>query len=431
MFKYSNKRGRKYFPTLSAEIVTRSATPVQQVYRLIKNRSKIVYINPGIYLDKIDRDGRMNVTTAVKMMALLALLAGMSVAGVKYVAVVESDVDESSGASEKISRADVRLVTAELRREAVKNLPPKRYSIMTAETVQSMGGAVLEECAEENCVIALGSKIGADYIVRGTVSKMETRFTLQVEMYETENGTLVASCDPVRSESIGGLIEKAAEACGNMFKTWVVSQKSQESESAVIRFVKSSSIGGGAFFTSDLGGGLEYGNGEQIRMPYYGGGGYLFIDVVYAEVFAGYSMGGGKWKSADAHKTDSIPDMRRSYINIGVFAKYPFEVGSLKIFPLLGIDYESSVSGELVYDWGADAMEKSASVLWFKAGGGVDLGLGDRAYLRTEILYGLRTANEFEKTCRDKEESRIENKATVSTKSGHGGTVKIGAGVRF
>jgi hypothetical protein len=133
----------------------------------------------------------MRVTGVVRVMALLALLTGMAAAGVKYVAVVESDIDEASGASEKISRADVRLVTAELRREAVKNLPPKRYSIMTAETVMSMGGAVLEECAEENCVIALGSRIGADYIVRGTVSKFQTMFTLGIELYETENGTLV------------------------------------------------------------------------------------------------------------------------------------------------------------------------------------------------------------------------------------------------
>ena len=154
----------------------------------------------------------------------LALLSVMSTAGIKYVAVVESDIDESSGASEQISRADVRLVTAELRREAVKNLPPKRYVIMTAETVMAQGGAVLEECADENCVITLGSKIGADYIVRGTVSKLGAKFTLQVEMYETENGNLVASCDPVRAESIEELVEKASEACANMYKAWLASQ---------------------------------------------------------------------------------------------------------------------------------------------------------------------------------------------------------------
>jgi hypothetical protein len=164
---------------------------------------------------------------------------------------------------------------------------------MTAETVIAQGGAVLEECADENCVISLGSKIGADYIVRGTLSKVESRFSLQVEMYETEDGTLVASCDPVRSESIGELIDKAAEACANMFKTWVASQTAAAPESAMQRFIKNTSVGGGAFFAGGFGGGLEWGNGEHVSMPYYGGGAYQFLDFVYAELFAGYSTGGG------------------------------------------------------------------------------------------------------------------------------------------
>ena len=91
----------------------------------------------------------------------------------------------------------------------------------------AQGGAVLEECADENCVITLGSKIGADYIVRGTVSKLGAKFTLQVEMYETENGNLVASCDPVRSASIEDLVEKAAVVCAEMFKTWLATQESE------------------------------------------------------------------------------------------------------------------------------------------------------------------------------------------------------------
>jgi len=366
-----------------------------------------------------------------KVFFIIALFAGISVAGVKNVAVVESDIDESSGASEQISRADVRLVTAELRREAVKNLPASKYNIMTSETVIAQGGAVLEECADENCVISLGSKIGADYIVRGTVSKMESKFTLQVEMYETDNGNLVASCEPVRAGSVGELIEKAAEVCGNMYRTWVASQKSQESESAMIRFVRNSSIGGGAFFASDFGGGLEYGNGEQVTMPYYSGGAYMFIDAMYAEIFAGYSMGGGKWKSADVRsRPDRLPDMRRSYINAGIFAKYPIGKGSVKIFPLLGIDYEASISGERVYDDGDKiATEEATSAAWFKAGGGADVGLGSSAYLRLELLYGVRTANEFENVWQEAESKNT--KYMVNTKLGNGASVKIGVGVKF
>jgi len=149
---------------------------------------------------------------------IITLFAGMSAAGVKYVAVVETDVDASSGASAELNPAEVREITAELRRQATKNLPSGRYSVMTSETVQSMGGAVLEECADENCVITLGSKIGADYIVRGTVSKFKTMFTLAVELYETENGTLVVSSEAVRSENLVELLRTAAAASAEMYR---------------------------------------------------------------------------------------------------------------------------------------------------------------------------------------------------------------------
>jgi hypothetical protein len=60
--------------------------------------------------------------------------------------------------------------------------------------------------------------------VRGTISKFQTLFTLTVEVYETEDGNLVASSDPVRSEEIRGLLENAAPACAGMYKTFAAAQ---------------------------------------------------------------------------------------------------------------------------------------------------------------------------------------------------------------
>jgi TonB family protein len=137
---------------------------------------------------------------------------------VKNVAVVETQIDEQSGAAVELNKAEVREITATLRREAVRNLSRDRYNVMTTETVQAMGDAVLEECAEENCVIALGSKIGADYIARGIISKFQTMFSLTVELYETEYGNLIASADAVRSENLIELLEKSSAACADMYK---------------------------------------------------------------------------------------------------------------------------------------------------------------------------------------------------------------------
>jgi hypothetical protein len=160
----------------------------------------------------------------LRLFLIAALFAAMPAAGVKYVAVVETEVDMPPDATTLPNPTEVRLVTEELRREAVKNLPPDKYSIMTTETVLAQGTAVLLECAEENCVIALGSKIGADYIVRGTIRKSQTRFTLSVNIFETEDGNLVASSEAVRSENIEDLIEKAAAVCAGMYRDFVKRQ---------------------------------------------------------------------------------------------------------------------------------------------------------------------------------------------------------------
>jgi len=161
---------------------------------------------------------------------------------IKYVAVVETEIDAQSGASAELNPAEVRQITAALRREAVENLPRGTYNIMTTETVQSMGGAVLEECADENCVITLGSKIGADYIVRGIISKYGADFTMSVEMYETDNGTLVASSEYIRSDNTKALLDKAIVASANMFRKfanprWVAPKQEQSAPVAAPRSV--------------------------------------------------------------------------------------------------------------------------------------------------------------------------------------------------
>jgi len=162
-----------------------------------------------------------------KSTLLLLSLLTLASAQVKNLAVVETELDAQSGASAKLSKADVRQITATLRREAVNNLPRGKYNIMTSETVIAQGSAKLEECADENCVITLGSKIGADFIVRGIIGRIGTKLTVSVETYETENGNLVASSDLVRAENIGDLIDKTAAACAKMYKAFANTQISE------------------------------------------------------------------------------------------------------------------------------------------------------------------------------------------------------------
>jgi TolB-like protein len=149
--------------------------------------------------------------------AIILTAAPHARAQLKHVAVVETERDPSAN----ISRAEAMEITAVLRREAINNLPRGRYNIMTNETIMSMGGSVLEECAEENCVISLGEKIGADYIVRGMIRKIGTKLSLTVEIHEIDQGMLVVLSDPVRAEKIEELLDMAAGACGSMYKKFL------------------------------------------------------------------------------------------------------------------------------------------------------------------------------------------------------------------
>jgi hypothetical protein len=193
------------------------------------------------------------------------------------------------------------------------------------------------------------------------------------------------------------------------------------------------SAGVGGFFASDFGGRVRWKSGEQLTTPYMGGGAYLFFDAIYAEAFVGYSIGGGKWASDNAKEEPLPDDAQRTSLNVGAFGKYPFDLGSVKAFPLLGIDYDMSMSaklklangGEYAFDGGNGRHAAGAlSALWVKFGCGADFDLGETLYLRAELLYGVRMANDAEK-----EDAKISGGGTPLP--GHGLTFKAGVGVKF
>jgi hypothetical protein len=145
---------------------------------------------------------------------------------IKNIAVVE--IDMRSGVSENMTRDEGMEITSVIRREAVNNLPISQYNVMTTETVMSMGAEILEDCVLENCVITLGAKIGADYIVRGVISKFQTMFSLTVELYETDYGNLIVSAEAVRSENLVELLEKSQKACIDMYQNFLRKSGSEQ-----------------------------------------------------------------------------------------------------------------------------------------------------------------------------------------------------------
>jgi hypothetical protein len=120
-----------------------------------------------------------------------------------------------------------------------------------------------------------------------------------------------------------------------------------------------------------------------------------------------------------------------SYLNFntGLFVKYPFALNkSLSLFPLLGAEYNGCFSanenGQLLKN------SDYFSSIWFKLGGGLDVALAGKVYLRVEALYGLRLETEIEEQLKDTLKQAF-TYANVETLPGHGLTARLAIGYRF
>jgi hypothetical protein len=246
------------------------------------------------------------------------------------------------------------------------------------------------------------------------------------------------------------------------------------------------SVGVGGFFGNDFGGGadanlsasvisfieFDIGNG-LLKTPYYGGGGYLFFDLTFAEVSVGYFKCGGTWSLEADVRTNTLLNLTGldagnysteisssfAFANLGLLGKYPVGVSeAVTLFPALGVDYRLCFTGRGKYDLAGfgEAVNSgdfgdlvgngdwedggAFSALFFKFGAGLDFNLSGRFFLRSEFLYGIRLASKAEdeliKTL--KYEVGILNASVpirletqTKTRLGHGLTVRAGAGFKL
>jgi len=225
------------------------------------------------------------------------------------------------------------------------------------------------------------------------------------------------------------------------------------------------SAGVGGFIGGDNGGGVEASASmseaghtmsmkEKIEMPYFGGGGYMFLDATYAELSIGFFVGKITPEYAFEVKYDGIkisppveavPTYTVSSLNLGLFGKYPFVISdSFSFFPLLGIEYQAALSVKdedgIEYRRMTDGAKASGdwSSLWFKVGVGTDFSFTESLYLRLDVLYGIRLPSKAEKDIANfmKSSMREESEGppmTIDAKTllGHGLTAKLAIGFKF
>jgi len=213
------------------------------------------------------------------------------------------------------------------------------------------------------------------------------------------------------------------------------------------------SVGGGAFFGSDFGGGLvggKYSSSESMygvtvkaeaeqSAPWFGGGINAFFDVQYAEVGLGITFASATWKSEYSVTVEgSVAGVDMSYLNqsqksefsvsstlfnIGLLLKYPIDLGSMSVFPAAGIDYAACLS---MKDENGHSNDDAgdASALWIKFGAGLDFSLSESMFLRSVLLYGIRMENKAESDL-------IKEAPGAESIMGHGLTIRVGVGFKL
>jgi len=287
-----------------------------------------------------------------KVLTSLLVFAAFAFSAINL-AVIDMETDPSAHSlKNELSESEQRYITQEIRRQARSNLPDS-YNVMTEQAVMVLGDAVLQECAEENCMVAFGEKIGADYITKGTVSKFRSMYVLTIEIYETKKGMMVVSSDPIESADLDKFIPEIRGVAPALFKKFIdVIEKKQAEEEKKGKLqgreqklredLERITIGIRAGFNlykyfddnDEYNMGKGYGGGLAVRIPIAS---KLFLtpglDAYYRELFS--------WENGDGSMSEFI-------ISIPILLQFmPIEGGSF--FLSAGPQVDIPIISELKY----------------------------------------------------------------------------------
>lgn len=197
------------------------------------------------------------------------------------------------------------------------------------------------------------------------------------------------------------------------------------------------SFGAGVFFTEDRGGGvtfLDVGLQYRYSTPYSASGGFVFMDVFFAQLSIGVWSGSGTWPLEERvyGVTFRNGDASLFGFDVSLFGKLPFTIipAVVEVFPLLGLSYRAVLAAREIFEermfwnghYGGRPDARNLSALWFRFGGGMDISVGQRWFLRVTGTYGFRLLNRYERV--------ITYVADASVQRGHGADLSIALGFR-
>jgi hypothetical protein len=152
-------------------------------------------------------------------------------------------------------------------------------------------------------------------------------------------------------------------------------------------------------------------------------GAVLFFDATYAEL--GLNLGGYNYVFREA-------GFNGFNLGFSLYGKYPFAIGSVKLFPLLGLDTQLGLSyldaqlNELPTKQNGLSKGDAADLYnsaWIKFGAGVDADFSKSLYLRTTFLYGFKFYSA--------KESDLKDDLDIDSLVYSGPTFRIAVGYKF
>jgi hypothetical protein len=167
-----------------------------------------------------------------------------------------------------------------------------------------------------------------------------------------------------------------------------------------------------------------------------GGGFFAYFDAAYA--MASLGMGFHGITPANSDLKEAMDDMKQKMslttFEIELLGKFPFAVGGISVFPMLGLDiklalaYDMRLDGEkFSYTDVDDNKLSDLTTIWGKFGIGADIPLSNKMYIRPILLYGLGTNNKEQKTTLDAPGASNTIKSIVN----HGLDLKVALGFKF
>jgi TolB-like protein len=282
----------------------------------------------------------------------------------------------------------------------------QNLELLRREMDFQLSGEVSDESVQ-----AIGRKLGAQTVVSGTFMPFGDLHRLHIRAIEVETAAIQGMLNKtINSDRILTLLT-ADKRRG--------AQKPASPNAETGHFSLSAGGGlllGGEFFKNVL----TYSDGlsSTSTLGTFNIGIFGFFDATYVEAYISLYTG--------ARKNNNGSTGSRGMLKLGILGKYPFVIQTVRVFPLLGIQYGAWLASEWEGNKATGDLSSNNS-LWISPGGGIDFLVSPKVFIRGEILWGFKLDTEWDRNYR-KQIKDSGNKLTMTT---HGPAINIALGYTF